>query len=106
MFFVVFFHSCYLKKRYNYQTLYNASLRRQVKKMRGEVRLLRNGVALAQVSADMDRMSTAGCRQHVKHLKTELLSLKGKATQQRTRSSQKNIVSFNLTGRMSTILQI
>ena len=46
--------------------------------MRGEARLLRNGVTLSQVSADMDRMSTAGCRQHVKHLKTELLSLRGR----------------------------
>nr|XP_022318631.1 uncharacterized protein LOC111121584 [Crassostrea virginica] len=68
------------KTRYNYQTLYNTSLRKQVKKMRGEARLLRNGVTLSQVSADMDRMSTAGCRQHVKHLKTELLSLRGLCT--------------------------
>lgn len=64
--------------------------------MRGEVRLLRNGVALAQVSADMDRMSTAGCRQHVKHLKTELLSLKGKPIQQRARSSQKKYRFFQV----------
>ncbi|XP_061180889.1 uncharacterized protein LOC133200753 [Saccostrea echinata] len=65
------------KTRYNYQCMYNSSLRRQIKKMRSEARQLRTGVSLAQVSAKMDRMSTAKCRQHIKHLKTELISLRG-----------------------------
>ncbi|XP_062591294.1 uncharacterized protein LOC134252789 [Saccostrea cucullata] len=68
------------KTRYNYQCMYNTALRRQIKKMRSEARQLRTGVSLAQVSDKMDRMSTAECRQHVKHLKSELVSLKGMCT--------------------------
>lgn len=63
--------------RYNYQVVCNASLDKQIKKLKTEVNSVRNGVALAQVCGDLDQKSINECRQHVKHLKNKLLSLRG-----------------------------
>lgn len=71
----IFFFFCL--PRYNYQVVCNASLDKQIKKLKTEVNSVRNGVALAQVCGDLDQKSINECRQHVKHLKNKLLSLRG-----------------------------
>ncbi|KAK3090675.1 hypothetical protein FSP39_013641 [Pinctada imbricata] len=68
------------RTRYYFQTLYNDMLRQQKAEMRAELRMMRHGQWSLRRGSNLDKMSEAECRKHVKSMELELKSLRGLCT--------------------------